>query len=209
MPTQVFLVRPGVTEWHRERKVVGHRDIGLSPTGTAQADSLAAALADIPLADVVTSPVLRAVQTAEAIARRRGSAVNRDPRLSDLRVGAWEGQKYDDVARSPEYVRFLADPLNEKLPGGEDLRQIRDRAVGAVAQALRDAPPGDNIAIVTHGGLCRVLLAHFLGSDLAGWHRLRVPPGSVSVLSFRDDRELPRVHALGWRPSLQEIVPHG
>jgi len=202
----VFLVRPGVTEWHHDRKVVGHREVGLSGDGRGQARAVADAFVDIPLAEIVTSPVLRAVQTAEIVAQRLGGNITRDPRLSDLRVGRWEGMGYDEVARLPEYQRLLSDPLGMALPGGEDLRQVRDRALGAVDQALRDAPAGESLAIITHGGVCRLLLAHYLGIALSEWHRLRVAPGSVSVLVFRDDRALPRVHALGWRASLKEVL---
>jgi broad specificity phosphatase PhoE len=204
--TTVYLVRPGVTDWHRERKVVGSRDIGLSADGQQQARAVAEALATVPLAEIVSSPVLRAVQTAEVLAQRIGANITRDPRLTDLRVGRWETMAYDDVARLPEYQKLMADPLHVALPGGEDLRQVRDRAVGAIDQALRDAPAGESIAIITHGGVCRLLLAHYLGIDLAGWQRLRVAPGSISILAFRDDRGLPRVHALGWRDSLKETL---
>ena len=62
-------------------------------------------------------------------------------------------------------------------------------------QALADSPSGESIAVVTHAGIIRVLLAHYLGSPPANYHRIRVSPGSVSVLSFADDRDLPRVLA--------------
>jgi broad specificity phosphatase PhoE len=207
--TTVFLVRPGATSWHRDRKVVGHRDIPLSDEGQAQADAASLALADIPLNDIITSPLARAVQTAETLARSRGGAVNRDPRLIDLRVGSWEGRPYDEVAASPEYKRLVANPLGEKLPGGEDLGQVRDRAVASLNQALRDAPAGEALAVVTHAAVCRVLLCHYLGGDLASWTRLHVVPGSISALRFRDDREPPRVDMIGWRPSLKEVLSNG
>jgi phosphoserine phosphatase len=207
--TTVFLVRPGVTEWHRARKVVGHRDVPLSAEGISQATAAANALAEIPLGDVVTSPLLRAVQTAELITRRRGGAVSRDPRLIDLRVGAWEGQPYDEVARSAEYKQLLTSPLGTTLPGGENLLQVRDRAASAVGQALRDAPAGEAIAVITHAAVCRLLLCHYLGSDLAHCTRIHVPPGSIAVLRFREDDEPPRVDMIGWRPSLKEVLSNG
>src|SRR5262249_1888212 len=150
--------------------------------------------------------MLRAMQTAEVVAAQFGTGVARDPRLTDFRVGAWEGMPYDEVAASPEYQRFVADPLSERIPGGEDLVQVRDRAVGAVEQALRDAPAGESIVIVTHAGIVRVILAHFLGSHLAHYHRVRVSPGSISIMSFRDDRSLPRVLAVNWLPNLKEVL---
>ncbi|HKA89572.1 MAG TPA: histidine phosphatase family protein [Haliangiales bacterium] len=206
METLVYLVRHGVTDWHRDRRVLGQRDVGLNSHGVAQAHAATRALAELPITEVVSSPMLRAMQTAEVVAAQFGTGVARDPRLTDFRVGAWEGMPYDEVAASPEYQRFVADPLSERIPGGEDLVQVRDRAVGAVEQALRDAPAGESIVIVTHAGIVRVILAHFLGSHLANYHRVRVSPGSISIMSFRDDRSLPRVLAVNWLPNLKEVL---
>ncbi len=202
----MYLVRHGVTDWHRDRRVLGQRDIGLNSAGYAQSHAAARALAELPITEVLASPMLRAMQTAEIIAAQFQTGVARDPRLTDFRVGPWEGMPYDEVDASPEYQRFLTDPLSERVPGGEDLAQVRDRAVGAVEQSLRDAPAGESIVIVTHAGIVRVILAHFLGSHLANYHRLRVSPGSISILSFRDDRSLPRVLAVNWLPKLKEVL---
>lgn len=206
METTVFLIRHGVTDWHRERKVLGQRDVGLNAEGILQAQAAARALAEVPIGEVLTSPMLRAVQTAEVIAGQYGIEVARDPRLADFRVGRWEGMSYDEVSRSPEYQRFLADPMSERIPGGEDLKQIRDRAVGAVEQALEDAPAGESVAVITHAGIVRVVLTHYLGSNPANYHRLRVAPGSISILSFADDRDLPRVMAVNWKGSVKEVL---
>lgn len=202
----MYLVRHGVTDWHRDRRVLGQRDIGLNAAGTAQSHAVARALAELPITEVLSSPMLRAMQTAEIIAADFQTGVARDPRLTDFRVGRWEGMTYDEVAASPDYQRFIADPLSERIPGGEDLVQVRDRAVGAVEQAMRDAPAGESIVIVTHAGILRVILSHFLGSQLANYHRLRASPGSISILSFRDDRSLPRVLAVNWLPNLKEVL---
>jgi broad specificity phosphatase PhoE len=206
METTVFLIRHGVTDWHHERRVLGHRDVALNSDGVAQSQRVAEALRGINIGEVISSPMLRAVQTAEILAEQCGIEIARDPRLADFRVGKWEGMSYDDVARSPEYQRFLADPLAERIPGGEDLGQIRDRAIGAVEQTIADTPAGENVAIVTHAGILRVVLAHYLGSNLANYHRLRVSPGSISILSFADDRDLPRVLAVNWRTTVGEII---
>jgi broad specificity phosphatase PhoE len=204
--TRIFLIRHGVTDWHEQRKVLGQRDVPLNAQGINQAQAVAVALAGAQLHEVLSSPLLRAMQTAEIIAGQFGIEVARDPRLVDFRVGKWEGMAYGDVSASPEYQKFLADPLSTAIPGGEDLRQIRERAIAAVEQALADTPAGESVAIVTHAGILRVILAHYLGSAPGNYHRLRVAPGSISVLSFADDRELPRVLAVNWRGALSEAL---
>lgn len=205
METMVFLIRHGVTDWHLERRVLGHRDVALNEEGENQSRAVASALKGVPIGEVLSSPMLRAVQSAEIVAEQYGIEIARDPRLADFRVGKWEGMLYDDVTRSPEYQRFVADPVAERIPGGEDLTQIRDRAISAVEQAISDAPAGESVAIITHAGIVRVILAHYLGSSLANYHRLRVSPGSISLLSFGDDRDLPRVLAVNWRRDIKEV----
>jgi broad specificity phosphatase PhoE len=202
----VYLVRHGVTEWHSAGRVLGQRDVGLNAAGEEQSQAAAGALAALPIGEILASPLVRAVQTAEIIAARFGLQIARDPRLTELRVGRWEGMTYADVEASDDYRRFIADPLSERIPGGEDLRQIRDRAASALTQALGDAPAGESIVAVTHAGIVRVLLAHYLGMNLAEYHRLRVAPGSISALAFRADRDQPRVLCVNWRPGISDSL---
>jgi len=206
LETRVFLIRHGITDWHREGRVLGQRDIALNDEGLEQARAAAAALTDAPIVEVISSPLVRALQTAELIGQTFGIEVARDPRLIDLRVGKWEGMTYEEVAAHSEYKEFIQDPLSERIPGAESLSDIKTRAVAAIEQAIEDNPSGDAIAVVTHAGIIRVLLTHYLGSPPANYHRIRVAPGSVSVLSFADDRELPRVVAVNWVASLAGVL---
>jgi broad specificity phosphatase PhoE len=204
--TTVFLIRHGVTDWNRDRRLMGSREVPLSSEGVLQAKATALALASIPVGEIISSPALRAVQTAEIIGNLFHADVTRDPRLGDLKLGKWEGMTYDEASQTPEYKRLQANLLRERLPGGEDLTQVRDRATSAVEQALRDAPAGESLAIISHASILRIVLAHYLGTSITHFHRFKISPGSVSVLSFRDDRDPPRVLAVGWRGSLPEVL---
>lgn len=206
METTVFLIRHGVTDWHRDRRLVGQREVPLNGDGVSQSKAVAQGLANVPIGEIISSPMLRAVQTAEIIAHQFKADITRDPRLTDLRFGKWEGMTYDEVAQTADYQRIKAHPMTERLPGGEDLTQVRDRAIHSVEQALRDAPAGESLAIVSHATVLRIVLAHYTGSDVAQFYRFRLTPGSVSVLSFRDDRDPPRVLAVGWRANLTEVL---
>lgn len=186
--------------------MLGRRDLPLSDQGVAQARAAADLLDGLALGDLLASPLQRALQTAEIIAERFDIDVARDPRLTDFDVGKWAGMTYQEVAASPEYQRYLADSKTSGIPGGEGLEDIRHRAVSALEQALGDSPAGEAIGLVTHAGVIRVLLAHYLGAPPANYHRIRVLPGSVSVLSFADDRELPRVLAINCAGSLAAVL---
>lgn len=206
METKVFLIRHGVTAWHAEGRVLGQRDIPLSESGIAQAEEAAAALRGVKMSEVLSSPLQRAIQTAEIIGQGSGIEIARDPRLIDFQLGKWTGMTYADVAKSEEYQRFVQQPESERIPGGESLDDIRRRAVAAVDQALRDNATGDALAIVTHAGIIRVLITHYMGSRPANYHRVRVSPGSISILGFSDDRQLPRVLAVNLVGSIERAL---
>jgi broad specificity phosphatase PhoE len=193
MFTTLFLIRNGDTDFSRDRRVAGRRDIGLSAAGRAQAEEMRHRFKGIDIAEVLASPLPRAVETAEILAAPLGMGVVRDPRLTDFAAGQWEGRRLDEIAASEEYRRFLVNPLEQSIPGGEKLVDARDRIVSAVTQALSDNELGANILIVSHAGPLRLVLAHYLGMDIINYHRLRLSPASMSVLRFESERGVPRI----------------
>jgi broad specificity phosphatase PhoE len=195
MYTTLFLVRNADTDFTRDGRVAGRRDIGLSQAGRAQAAVLRDRIvaANLDLSEILASPLPRAVETAEIVAAQLGQGVVRDPRLIDFDAGRWEGQSHKDIGASPDYQRFIANPVDESIPGGERIGDVRDRIVASVSQALADNELGANILLVSHAGPLRVLLAHYLGMNLVHYHRLRLSPASVSVLRFESEHGVPRI----------------
>ncbi len=195
MYTTLFLVRNADTDFTRDGRLAGRRDIGLSKAGRAQAEQLRDRLValDHEIVEILASPLPRAVETAEIIAAPFGHGVVRDPRLTDFDAGRWEGQAHHDIAASAEYQRFLIDPVGESIPGGEKIADVRDRVVASVSQALADNELGASILMVSHAGPLRVLLAHYLGMNLIHYHRLRLSPASMSILRFESEHGVPRI----------------
>jgi broad specificity phosphatase PhoE len=196
MHTTLFLVRNGDTEFSRDHRVAGRRDIGLSSDGRSQAAALRDRLKPVDISEILASPLPRAVETAEILAAAAGLGLVRDPRLIDLDAGQWEGRTHDEVGASAEYRRFIENPTNESIPGGERLVDVRDRMLAAVSQALADNELGASVVVVSHAGPLRVLLAHYLGMKLDHYHRLRLSPASLSVLRFESELGVPRVLAI-------------
>jgi broad specificity phosphatase PhoE len=195
MYTTLFLVRNADTDFTRDGRVAGRRDIALSAAGRAQAGELRDRLlaAKHEVGEILASPLPRAVETAEIVASAFGHGVVRDPRLIDFDAGRWEAQSHKEIGASPEYQRFIANPVDESIPGGEKIGDVRDRIVAAVSQALADNELGANILIISHAGPLRVLLAHYLGMNLVHYHRLRLSPASLSILRFESEAGVPRV----------------
>jgi broad specificity phosphatase PhoE len=206
LDTTVFLLRHGATDWARDRRILGQRDIGLNADGLNEAHAAALALKALDVSEVIASPLLRTVQTAEVIAGLFDLEVARDPRLGEIQVGRWEGMPYDALKADPEYLRFMEAPEAVRFPGGERLADVRDRALASVMQALADNPWGSTMVLVTHASIIRVLLAHYLGTSLGNFHRLRVSAGAFSVLRFADDRDLPRILAVNHLSTMSSLL---
>jgi probable phosphoglycerate mutase len=199
VPTWLYLIRHGVTAWHKEGRMLGQRDIPLDADGMRQAESLAAALAGAPLREVVSSPLVRATQTAEVVIRGRGFELARDPRLGDWKLGPWEGRSIAEIGATPDFRRIVAAP-DERAPGGESLRELARRARAAIDQILADNPAGDAVAVITHGSVIRALLLDLLEAPLESYDSIDVAPGTITAIAFAG--AAPRIHVVGWTPSL-------
>jgi len=187
--TWLLLVRHGATANNRARppRLQGRRtDPALSEEGRNQADRLARFLSDWPVRDVYTSPLIRARQTAEAIAGPHGLEVQVVDELIEVDVGAWEGRPWDEIAESdPEAYRlFMTDAGVHPYLGGENLATVRDRAVPAF-QRLMEENVGRTIAAVAHNVVNRTYLAEVLRVPLAGYRWIPQDNCGLTVLRFR------------------------
>jgi len=196
MNTTIYLVRNGATDFSRDHRIAGRRDISLNAQGRAQAEDVATRLAKIPVTEVLSSPLPRAVETAQAIAQPHGVDVARDPRLVDFHAGIWEGLTFAELSVREDYRSFIADPLASGSPAGARIADARDRMVASLEQSLEDNELGAHIVIVSHAGPLRVIVAHYLGMNAGHYHRLRVSTGSISVLRFSSSDGAPRLLAL-------------
>jgi probable phosphoglycerate mutase len=181
---EFVLVRHGQTVWNREQIFRGKTDIPLSEEGLAQARATAEALRNTPLTAVLTSPLRRARQTAEAIAALHGISVEPDTRLSDISFGLWEGLGVEEVARRyPElYGRWRAEPQTVVFPGGESLAEVRHRAE-ELLQELAAERAGEVVCMVSHRVVNKLILLSVLG--LGNEHFWRIEQDTCCVNRFR------------------------
>lgn len=173
-PRRLFLVRHGEAEGNLEGRYLGWEDAPLTAAGRRQAALLAERLAGEPLRLVISSDLARARETAAAIAGPHHLAVQVDARWREANFGVWSGLTYGEIhtAAPDRLTAWLADPERQSPPGGETLRQVRERALAAL-------PRRDGALLVSHGGTLRALLAHWTGRSF--WD-LSVPPASLTVV---------------------------
>lgn len=192
--TTVLLVRHAEPTQEMRGRCYGSLDVALSNRGREQAAALATAVREIPLAAVYTSPRIRAVHTALPIARTAGLEPQEDSRLRELDFGELEGRTYDEIAATePElYHRWMTEPTEVRFPQGESYADLATRASDFLGQTLR-LHAGQHIAVISHGGLVRALLAHCLGIPAPLIFRIANDHATVSVVSWIEDVPLVRV----------------
>lgn len=179
----VHVVRHGRTTLNAEGRFRGRDDVPLDELGRAEAEVAARALVVCPIAVVVHSPLTRARETAEPIARHTSAAIEADPGLLDLDHGAWTAlTPVEAASRNPdEFVQFRDDPRKSFPPGGEPLASVEARIVLAVDDIARRFP-GQEVVVVSHEIPIRLLLSHVIGLDGAGTWNIPLPTGSVTTL---------------------------
>jgi alpha-ribazole phosphatase len=179
--TRVWLIRHGETEEKSRNRCYGSLNIKLSDAGRKQIAGVAEYLKTEPIAAIYSSPRSRAVESAELLAR----AVEVIPDLAEINFGDFEGLTYDEIAlRYPNvYQEWMNTPTRVQFPNGESFTQMRDRVVNAF-QALLAAHQEQTIAIVSHGGVNRIIIAWALQMPDAAIFRLAQPYAAVSLLEF-------------------------
>jgi probable phosphoglycerate mutase len=186
---RVYLVRHGQTDWNRIERFRGRFDIPLNRRGLDQADAAAARIAGRSRpAEILASPLRRARQTADAVARRTGVEARVCEGLVDIDYGQWQGLTPDEVAqRWPrELGAWYESPETARIPGGETLAGVQERALRAVREACarRHSNPSDSVVMVGHTVVNRLILLGVLGSPLNSFWRLKQDPCAINLLEF-------------------------
>lgn len=171
--TTLLLARHGESDWNAQKRWQGHADRPLTRRGRDQATSLAERLDAFPLAAIYSSDLLRARETAAAVARRRRLEISCRDDLREVDVGSWSGRSRDELeVAAPEQVARWLDG-DKGWEGGESYEQMADRVVAAVTE-IAATHPTEHVLVVTHGGCVRAVHAHALGLTFHA-HRSTAP----------------------------------
>lgn len=186
--TRLLLIRHAQPEDDVRGRCYGRLDVGLSPTGVETAERLAGSLRELSLDAVFSSPRRRAVQTAELLGAPRV-----DERFGELDFGELEGKRYEDVERDhPElFRRWMQSPTEVRFPGGESWADLRARVDSGVTDVL--SWNGETVAVVTHGGVVRAVLARVLGLPDERVFAFDVGYARVSVVDWFDSTAVVRL----------------
>lgn len=182
----VYLARHGETDYHRNNRILGRKDEGLSARGREQARRLADYFGHRHLDAIYSSPLLRCLETAEPVSRAKGLPVQRVEGLVEIDMGEWDGMSLEEIFEmDPDRAAaWLSRPGSVAIPGGESFQVVRERVSRAFREVLGDVEGGGDILMVSHGGPIRTILCEVLGLDTDRMFKMRIDLCSVSVLSF-------------------------
>lgn len=203
MPT-VLLLRHGRSTANTAGLLAGRTPgVLLDDVGREQVAALARRLAVVPLAAVVSSPVQRCLDTAEAVRAVEGPGGPRgrtlprpelvvDERLSECDYGEWTNRPLTELVKEPEWAVVQQHPSAAQFPGGESLRQVQARAVEAVrehdARLRREVGEHAVWAAVTHGDVIKALVADAVGAHLDTFQRVVADPASLTAVRYTATR---------------------
>lgn len=187
--TLVLLVRHGLTAGTGTVLTGRTPGVPLDDRGREQASALAARLAAVPLDAIVTSPLERCRQTADAIAAARNGhpvAVQEEARVAEVHYGDWTGKPLRKLAKDPMWRVVQAHPSGVRFPGedGESMPDVQHRAVRAVRDWNTRLGPEAVYLVCSHGDVIKSLVADGLGLHLDLFQRIQIDPCSLTVIRY-------------------------
>lgn len=190
MKLKLILVRHGQTRLNQERRIQGcFSDPELNEHGEWQAERLGWALREEKLSTIYSSPLRRALQTAQAIAHHHRLLVRVETAFQEINTGLLDGLSLEEVkSQHTAFFQEWRSGLGDlRLPGGESMAELQERAWGALQNIFQSHPEGE-VVVVGHGFTLATLICRALNLPLPSFRRLRLDAGGISVLTWEGER---------------------
>lgn len=197
----LHLIRHGMNDYAKKQRLAGRLlGIHLNEQGRAEVAALAEALKDVPLKAIYSSPLDRAMQTAQIVAKVHGLQVEKRPNLIETALGDWEGKSVKRLSRDKRWRQLQEHPSQFRFPGGEWMVAQQARLVTEVQSLCERHKAQDHFAIVGHADPLKLIIAYFIGLPLDSFQRLGMETASVSTLEFGAQET--RLLRMNWKPKI-------
>lgn len=204
----LLLIRHGENEYVKTGKLAGRLpDVHLNERGRQQAAELAEALKHVPLIAIYSSPLERAVETAEPIADGRKLEIQLRPQLMDNDIGAWQGRSLKQLNRIKKWKIVQQAPSRFTFPEGESFLGTQARIASCLDEIVAGHKSKDIVAVVFHADPIKLAVSHYLGMPLDYFQRLGCDTGSVTVLYLNEMGA--HLIKLNQRPPFDFLLKHG
>ena len=168
MGTIIYLTRHGETEWNIEKRLQGRGDSPLTKYGIQRAKELRDRIKNIDIDVIYSSPIKRALNTANILRGNKNIDIVTDDRLMEMCFGDYEGKKIDIIQKeNPNWDIKLIMQGNVEIcaPNGENLKEVRER-ISKLMNKIIAENMGKSILIVTHGITLKALMYYFKDKDV-------------------------------------------
>jgi len=186
--TEIILARHGETEWNVAEVFRGQIDIDLNETGVKQAELLSGYLSTSAIAAVYSSPLKRALKTAEIIAQPHKLKVNVDSDLIDFNFGKWQGLSHQEVKEKYRdlYATWITHPEQVRIPNGEALEDVSKRVIRVRNKVIENHR--GTVVIVGHRVVNKVMICTLLGLDNSHFWKIRQDTCGISIFSYLNEQ---------------------
>jgi len=185
---EIYLIRHGESVGNREDRFRGRHDFPLNENGIRQARALYQELSSVPFDAIYSSPLKRALTTAEILANKR-PILSIDDGFTNISLGDWENRKKNEIRESfPElWELWTTEPEKLNFPGMETLVQVQKRSYKALQELLKKHPKG-RIAVVSHRAVLKPLIAAVLNISEPYFWKVQIDTAAYSILESRPER---------------------
>jgi alpha-ribazole phosphatase len=186
--TRIHLIRHGQVVGHDQKRYNGQIDVALTDLGIEQYHHLKERLADTPISACYTSDLTRCVTGADIICEQFGIKPVRRRELRELNIGVWEGLTWQDIKANwpEEWKARLADLVNYRVPQGESLLEVEARVMPVIREII-ERHQGQELLVVGHGGVNRIVLLHAIGAPLARMFNIEQNFGCYNIIDYYAD----------------------
>lgn len=178
----LFLVRHGACDGLGEMLWGRRMGVCLNKEGKAQARRVAQRFSEIHVDAVYSSPLERALETAEAIARVAGLEVKQKAAFNEIDFGEWSGKSFTELARDDGWRRFNSQRSIAKIPGGESFLDVQARVI-AELDRLSERHKGKSVVVVSHADVIKTAVCYVAGTPIDLLQRFEISPASVSIIA--------------------------
>lgn len=190
MAEEIYLIRHGLTESNKKKIYAGWSDESLCQEGVSALLEIGKKSKKFKIEKVFSSPIRRAVQTAEVINSFLNMTIEIEENLKEMKMGPWEGLSEDEVAEKfpNEWKIWNLEPSKLKLDGRETLKELQIRGLKAVKN-ISNISDCSRILAVTHVALIRVLIICYNNLSMDNYRKIDVPNGAVYLLDNKAEKK--------------------
>ncbi|MDD2897350.1 MAG: alpha-ribazole phosphatase [Desulfuromonadaceae bacterium] len=186
--TRIYLIRHGQVAGFDEPRYNGQTDVALTDYGVEQYHLLKERLAEKQIAACYTSDLSRCTIGAGIICRNLGIEPTAHRELRELNIGVWEGLAWQEIqaAWPDDWQARLADLVNFRVPQGENLLDVEERVM-PVIHGIVECHRGEEVLVVAHGGVNRIVLLNAIGAPLVGMFNIEQNYGCLNIIDYYAD----------------------